>query len=198
VFGSPPAPIDHALTRHFRISPTWLFILPAILLGATLERGADSAQSPCPVGAAAEIHYGPGEDLERIDVALIGEAVKQIDMTANVLTDRAIIQALRDVSARGVKVRIWRDASEAARLSEFDVEAQLSNRVQRLELRSSAPGGELMHLKGYCVDHRLLRTGSSNFSRSGETRQDNDLVALRGESICAGFDAKFDRAWGSS
>ena len=40
------------------------------------------------------------------------------------------------------------------------------------------------------------RTGSANFSRSGETRQDNDLVALRGASICAGFDAKFDRAWG--
>jgi hypothetical protein len=91
-----------------------------------------------------------------------------------------------------VKVRIWRDASEAARLSEFDVEAQLGGRVQGLELRSSAPGGELMHLKGYCIDHRLLRTDSAN---SGEIRQDNDLVALRGPSACAGFDAKFERAW---
>jgi hypothetical protein len=31
-----------------------------------------------------------------------------------------------------------------------------------------------------------------------ETRQDNDLVALRGANICAGFDAKFDRAWSKS
>jgi phosphatidylserine/phosphatidylglycerophosphate/cardiolipin synthase-like enzyme len=69
-------------------------------------------------------------------------------------------------------------------------------RVQGIEIRSNAPGAELMHLKGYCVDHRLLRTGSANFSRSGETRQDNDLVALRGASVCAGFDAKFDRALG--
>ncbi len=44
-----------------------------------------------------------------------------------------------------------------------------------------------MHLKGYCVDHRLLRTGSANFSRSGETRQDNGLVALRGVSASAGL-----------
>jgi hypothetical protein len=93
-----------------------------------------------------------------------------------------------------VKVRIWRDASEAARLSEFDVTAQLSGQVQGLKIRSKAPGGELMHLKGYCVDHHLLRTGSAN-SRSGETRQDNDLVALRGASVCAGFEAKFDQAW---
>jgi phosphatidylserine/phosphatidylglycerophosphate/cardiolipin synthase-like enzyme len=93
---------------------------------------------------------------------------------------------------------VWRDASEAARLSEFDVERQLGGQVQGLEIRSSAPGGELMHLKGYCVDHRPLRTGSVNFSRSGETRQDNDLVVLRGASLCAGFEAKFDRAWDRS
>jgi hypothetical protein len=45
---------------------------------------------------------------------------------------------------------------------------------------------------------RLLRrsspsgTGSANFSRSGETSQGNDLVASRGASVCAGFEAKFD------
>ena len=48
------------------------------------------------------------------------------------------------------------------------------------------------------IDGRVLRTGSANFSHSGETRQDNDLVALRGAAVCAGFDAKFDRAWARS
>ena len=32
-----------------------------------------------------------------------------------------------------------------------------------------------MQPKGYCVDHRLLRDGAANFSRSREARQDNDL-----------------------
>ena len=45
-----------------------------------------------------------------------------------------------------------------ARLSDVDIEAQLGARVQGLEVRSKAPGDELMHWKGYCVDHRLLRT----------------------------------------
>jgi phosphatidylserine/phosphatidylglycerophosphate/cardiolipin synthase-like enzyme len=71
-------------------------------------------------------------------------------------------------------------------------------RIWSIAKLAARPLGELMHLKGYCVDHRLLRTGSANFSRSGETRQDNDLVALRGASVCAGFDAKFDRAWARS
>jgi phosphatidylserine/phosphatidylglycerophosphate/cardiolipin synthase-like enzyme len=129
---------------------------------------------------------------------LIREAAKQIDMAAYVLTDTAVIEALRDASRRGGKVRIGRDASKAARLSEFDVETQLGGSIRGIDFRSSAPGGELMHLKGYCVDRRLLRPGSANFSRSGETRQDNDLVAPRGESVCAGFDTKFDRAWARS
>ena len=155
-----------------------------------------SPAAPSSIGGPAEVHYAPAEDLESIDVALIGEAEKQIDMAAYVLTDRAVIQGLREAAARGVRVRIWRDASMAAKVGDYDVEAQLGGQVQGLEIRSNAPGDELMHLKGYCVDHRLLRTGSANFSRSGETRQDNDLVALRGQSVCAGFDAKFDGAWG--
>jgi phosphatidylserine/phosphatidylglycerophosphate/cardiolipin synthase-like enzyme len=105
---------------------------------------------------------------------LIGEAAKQIDMAAYVLTDRAVVEALREASGRGVKVRIWRDAGEAARLSDLDVEAQLGRRPEGLELRSSASGCELMLLKGCCVDHRLLRTGSANFSRSAfSTRATN-------------------------
>ena len=80
------------------------------LLGASLELGSSTAQPPCPVGAA-EVHYSPDENLERIDVALIGEAAKQIDMAAYVLTDSAVIGALREASERGVKVRIWRDAN---------------------------------------------------------------------------------------
>ncbi len=177
-----------------QIWPKWLFVLPVFLLGAAFDRGSSIAQPPSPVGAA-EVHYSPGENLERVDVALIGEATKQIDVAAYVLTDGAVIEALREAAERGVTVRIWRDANMASKVGDFDVEAQLGRRPQGLELRSNAPGGELMHLKGYCVDHRLLRTGSANFSRSGEARQDNDLVALRGASVCAGFDAKFDRAW---
>lgn len=73
--------------------------------------------------------HGPREDLERIDVALLPKAAKQIDVLAYVLTDSAVIEASRDASAREVKVRICRDASEAVRLSDFDVEAELGRRL---------------------------------------------------------------------
>ena len=111
-------------------------MLPAFLLGASLEHGSGSAQTPCPVGPPAEVHYSPGENLETIDVALIGEAAKQIDMAAYVLTDSAVVEALRAASARGVKVRIWRDVNMAAKVGDFDVEAQLGGRVWGLDHRA--------------------------------------------------------------
>jgi hypothetical protein len=45
---------------------------------------------------------------------LLREVGKQIDMGAYVPTDSAVIEALRDASARAEKVRVWRDASGAA------------------------------------------------------------------------------------
>ena len=93
--------------------------------------------TPRSIGGPAQVHYAPGEDLESIDAALIAEAVKQIDMAAYLLTDRAVIEALREAAARGVKVRIWRDASMAAKVGDYDVEAQLGGRIQGLEIDQS-------------------------------------------------------------
>jgi hypothetical protein len=47
-----------------------------------------------------------------------------------------------------------------------------------------------MHLKGYQIDGRLLRTSDANFSVSGLKRQDNDLIV----SESAGAAAAYERA----
>jgi len=53
-----------------------------------------------------EIHYAPPENLERLDVALIGAARERIDLAAFDLTDRPVIDALIAARRRG-----WRCAS---------------------------------------------------------------------------------------
>jgi phosphatidylserine/phosphatidylglycerophosphate/cardiolipin synthase-like enzyme len=52
-----------------------------------------------------------------------------------------------------------------------------------------------MHLKAYEIDGELLRTGSANFSTSGESAQDNDLVVIRDAGAVAKFEAHFERMW---
>jgi phosphatidylserine/phosphatidylglycerophosphate/cardiolipin synthase-like enzyme len=91
-----------------------LFVLRATLLGATVEHRSGAVETPCPAGAPAEIHYAPAEDLETIDVAMIREAKSQIDMAAYLLTDRTVVDALRQAADRGVRrcgsgaTRTWR------------------------------------------------------------------------------------------
>ena len=56
-------------------------------------------------------------------------------------------------------------------------------------------GGPFMHLKAYEIDGVTLRTGSANFSTSGERAQDNDLIVSRDAGAAAKFEAHFERMW---
>ena len=55
-----------------------------------------------------------------------------------------------------------------------------------------------MHLKAYAVDGRWLRTGSTNFSWSGETRQDNDIIVIDSPQAAAQFHPPFRKALGAA
>jgi hypothetical protein len=58
-------------------------------------------------------------------------------------------------------------------------------------------GGATMHLKAYDTDCEVLRMGAGNFSHSGETKQDNDMVVLydhdEAEAFCRDFEKMWDR-----
>jgi phosphatidylserine/phosphatidylglycerophosphate/cardiolipin synthase-like enzyme len=167
----------------------WIVAVVSAAVGA-----ASGALLRGPAEPPAELHFAPGENLERVDVGLLDEATRSIDMAAYVLTDRAVIAAIERAGPRGVKVRIWRDPGMIDKVGEADVAELVPPDDPHIALGEKAPG-PLMHLKGYCVDGHTLRTGSANFSRSGLVMQDNDLVVLRSTDACAAFEAKFARAW---
>jgi phosphatidylserine/phosphatidylglycerophosphate/cardiolipin synthase-like enzyme len=72
-------------------------------------------------------------------------------------------------------------------------EKKLSNGVRMI-----APAelmGDLMHLKSYEVDDSFLRTGSANWSRSGLTYQDNDVVYIQLPQSVKAFETDFEAMW---
>ena len=52
-----------------------------------------------------------------------------------------------------------------------------------------------MHLKSYAIDGKILRTGSANFSPSGETQQDNDLIIIPSAEAARQFEQNFETIW---
>ncbi|ADV82593.1 phospholipase D-like domain-containing protein [Terriglobus saanensis] len=186
------------------------------------ERNQDRDVTPSePVPAnSVQVHYAPFENLERVDTDLLAQAHATIDLAAYSLTDYAVAQALIAAAQRGVRIRIYRDATQAAgesahaertvtnpkkkpsRDPEDDVPnaADSADILQRL---STTPNinirikhsHTLMHLKAYAVDGAFLRTGSANFSPTGEKRQDNDLILFHNAAAATHFKQDFDRLW---
>jgi phosphatidylserine/phosphatidylglycerophosphate/cardiolipin synthase-like enzyme len=97
-----------------------------------------------------------------------------------------VLNALNDAEHRGVVIRIVLDPRER---HDFVKLGDLSDNVRIKR------GGPFMHLKAYEIDRILLRTGSANFSTSGENAQDNDLIVIRDPAAAAKFDAHFERVW---
>jgi phosphatidylserine/phosphatidylglycerophosphate/cardiolipin synthase-like enzyme len=135
---------------------------------------------------AQEVHYAPEERLDTIDAALIADAKHSIDLASYALTDFIVLDALNAAQLRGVAVRVVLDPRERHNFVKL---GDLSDNVRIKR------GGPYMHLKSYAIDGQLLRTGSANFSTSGENAQDNDLIGIRDPAAAVKFEAHFERMW---
>lgn len=144
--------------------------------------------------------FSPTEDLEEPDVNLLNSARSTIDVAMYAFTDERIESSLVAAAKRGVKIRIYRDALQLA-----DEEARAARRqlASTTDLLRATPGieirvkarGKSMHLKSYCVDKTLLRTGSANWSPDGELAQDNDFYLIKDPGIVQKFESDFNFMW---
>lgn len=169
---------------------TFALALAALLL--TPEPPAAGLLATEPMIAGVRLFYGPGDGFETVDARLINGARAVIDLAAFVLTDRAVVAALGRAAARGVKVRVYLDGEEAGRGARaIDALAGAPN----VDVRRKAISGDMMHLKSFQIDGRILRTGSANFSFSAGAYQDNDLIVIESREAAARFRENFERLW---
>ncbi len=147
-----------------------------------------------PTLAAVRIFYAPATDLETVDRQLIDSARQSIDMAAYVLTNRAIISALSQAAARGVKLRLYLDPDQAMRSGQNNNGLFALLEARNVEARFKARSTD-MHLKAFQVDGRVLRSGSANFSFTGAKHQDNDLILIESREAAGNFRAAFERLW---
>ena len=156
---------------------------------------APAAQGPLsrePMVAGVRVYYGPGEGFDTIDARLLAGARKSIDLAAYVLTDRELATRLGQAAMRGVRVRVYLDGEDAGKIA--PAIEQIAG-APNLEVRRKGRSRDLMHLKSYQVDGRVLRSGSANFSVSGAEYQDNDLIVIDSPAAAARFRDVFDRLW---
>ncbi len=148
-----------------------------------------------PALAGVRLYYGPSKETAAVDLDAIGRAKSSIDMAAYVLSDRGVIDALGQAARRGVKVRIYLDGDDPSRSEKSADALSALDAIPGVLVRRKAQGRDSMHLKSYLVDRRTLRTGSANFSYSGERFQDNDVLLLESPALVGAFARNFETIW---
>ena len=171
----------------------FLLLAGALILAITGPK--TFLQPRAPLLAPVRIAYGPSPGFDAIDPELIGRARKTIDMAAYVLSDQRVIEALSAAASRGVQLRIYFDPEQFRRIGGVNDNLLALTNQPNVHGRIKAEQSDLMHIKAYVVDGRWLRTGSANFSWSGETRQDNDIVVIDSPEAAADFTRHFEKLW---
>ncbi|BAM06133.1 phospholipase D-like domain-containing protein [Leptospirillum ferrooxidans] len=150
-------------------------------------------------------HYSPSENLEKIDIAILKKAKKSIDIAMYAFTDRNLSGVLLQEAQKGVKIRIYRDRTQ---IHDHGDQSQKLLNQPGIEIRIKRNGrSNIMHLKSYIVDGRILRTGSANWSPPGEgaacrryscghrLQQDNNLFLTEDPIMAKQFVKEFDHLW---
>lgn len=147
-------------------------------------------------------HFSPAENLEQLDLAALGSAKQSVHLSMYAFTDLRLAHELIDRARQGVIVRIYRDGEQ------FEQEQERSSRYgwvtptmlfhghPNIHIRVKPSSRRfIQHLKAYCVDEKLLRDGSANFSRSGEEWEDDSADFQNGPGVCRRFEREFEVLW---
>mmetsp|Transcript_36717 Transcript_36717/g.122941 ORF Transcript_36717/g.122941 Transcript_36717/m.122941 type:complete len:520 (+) Transcript_36717:425-1984(+) len=138
--------------------------------------------------------------LERL-LALLRRAKFSIDVCVYCVTEERLVAALRDKAAAGVAVRIVSDNDQAFNKGAAIFKtAAFAYTVVDEPLHEGADGrkaeGERekrMHHKFCVVDHRILATGSFNWTGAASSRNCENILVSSEPKLVSAYSAEFER-----
>jgi len=150
------------------------------------------ADTPVPrmVIGGAEVHvlFSPDDGVLKQLLALVGGAQRSIEFLAFAFTSTDLAQVMIDRAQLGVEVRGVFDEEQAGGLGSV----YRRMREAGMEVRLDSLRGD-MHHKVILIDRAIVVTGSYNFSRSAEERNDENLLILEAPQLAAEYLIEFDQ-----
>jgi phosphatidylserine/phosphatidylglycerophosphate/cardiolipin synthase-like enzyme len=142
-------------------------------------------------GTPIETYFSPDDGTAAQIIAAIQNAEENIYFLAFSFTSDPIAEALLERAAAGVEVAgVFEESQyqsntggEFDRLAAAGLDVRLDGNVQN------------MHHKVFIIDGETVITGSYNFSRSAEERNDENTLIIHSPTVAAQFQAEFERVF---
>ncbi len=151
------------------------------------------ANTPYPVvtvdGEQIEVYFSPDDGVARRLVELIQGARQNVYFLAYSFTSDDLADALIARHKAGVEVRGVMEASQAKSNVGSDYERFLASGIDtRLD-----GNPDNMHHKVIIIDEQIVVTGSYNFSRNAEEKNDENMLVIHSPQVAADYLTEFQR-----
>ena len=138
--------------------------------------------------------YSPVDQVHEALKALLTSANKSIVVAMYGYDDPELNSVLQSsLKDEKIYVQMSLDSTQAAGKAEKPLLASwLNHKIGNSIAIGHSEKSAIMHLKMVIIDGVDLITGSTNWSTSGESKQDNQLTVIRDPSVCAEARSRID------
>ena len=141
----------------------------------------------------AEVFFCPEDNCSSQLISHIDSAEEEIVIAIYSFTLDEVLDALARARERGVSVRVIFDFQQAS--GQYSVDDKLVDIGVAERIKN---GSGLMHNKFTVIHRKKVLTGSFNYSKNGDTKNDENLVLIISEKIAKQYVLEFEEIWEES
>ncbi len=143
--------------------------------------------------ANQEVYFSPNGHIKNRITEEISGAKESVDIAVFNITSLGIRTALRKVQKKGVKIRILTDQGQSEDL--HSIIGSLMEDGFKIKLVKGKGHNGLMHNKFAIFDHKLLLTGSYNWTETAEHYNYENALFMRDKNMIKEYQSEFDSLW---